>query len=166
MKIKDEGLAGIEQVAELKLLHNGKVLARSDSAQLKFHDYENKGNLYCLVAITSCEDPEIFKIDEKNKGLGDCFVVITDVREFIKRIGDKLKERGYEYGLVDYYNPKEYSGPLNVFRKPVKFKYQKEFRFFVKRNKSGPLDIEIGSIEDIAFIFDIEKLDKISIKYS
>lgn len=165
---KDEELARIEQVAELKLLHNGKVLARSDSAQLKFHDYENKGNLYCLIAITYREDPETFKIDEKNKKFGDCFVVITDVREFIERIVNKLKElrHEYEYGLVDYYNPKEYSGPLNVFCKPNNFGYQKEFRFFVKRNKPGPLDIEIGSIEDVAFILDIEKLDKIEINYS
>lgn len=165
---KDEGILGIEQLSELKLLHNGKLLGRSNSAQLKFHDYKNKGNLYCMIAITSRDDPENFKIDEKNKDFGDCFVVITAVRDFIKRIENKLKELGfeYEYGLVDYYNPKGYSGPLNIFRKPDDFEYQKEFRVFVKRNKPSPLNFEIGSIEDIAFIFDIEKLDKIGINYS
>jgi len=72
----------------------------------------------------------------------------------------------YEYGLVRYYETKKYSGPLNIFYKPDRFKYQKEFRFFVKRNESGPLKIKIGSIKDISYIFDITRLDKIGIKQS
>jgi len=140
----------------------------SNSAQLELHDYENKGNLYCLIAITSLEDPETFKIDEKNKEFGDYFVVITNVGEFIKRIGDKFKVLGleYEYSLVDYYNRKEYSGPLNVFHKPDDFRHQKEFRFWVKRNDTDSLKFSIGSIEGISFILDKKKLDKISIKRS
>ena len=165
---KDEGLAGIDQVAELKLLHNSNVLGRSNSAQLKFHDYENKGNLYCLIAITSREEPENFKIDERNKEFGNYFVVIIDVKEFIERIENKLKELGleYKYGLVRYYDLKEHSGPLDVFCKPNNFEHQKELRFFMKRDEPSSLKIKIGSIEDISYIFDIEKLDKIGIKYS
>jgi len=165
---KDEGIIGIEQAVDIRLLHEGKEIAHGGSGQLKFHDYENKGNIYSMIAITSREDPENFKIDEKNKKFGDCFVVITDVREFIERIEGKLKElkQKYEYGLVEYYALKEHSGPLNVFCKPNYFKYQKEFRFFVKRSKTGPLKIEIGSIKDISFIFEINKLDKIGIKLS
>lgn len=165
---KDEGLTGIAKIAELKLLHKGEVLARSDSAQLKLRDDENKGNLFCLTAITSREDPETFKIDKKNKRFGDCFVVITDVRELIQRFCGKLKELNHEYvyNLVKYYNPKKYSGSLNVFCKPDNFEYQREFRFWVKRNEPGPLEFEIGSIEDISLILDIEKLNKIEINYS
>lgn len=165
---KDEGINGIEQIAELKLSYNGKVLGHSNSAQLKVHDYDKKGNLYSLIAITSREEPGKFRIDERNKEFGDCFVVIINVKEFIKRIGDKLKELGYEYeyGLVNYYDSKKYRGPLNVFCKPNDFNYQKEFRFWVKRNEAGPLEFEIGSIENISFIFETEKLDKIGINYS
>ena len=165
---KDEGINGIEQIAELKLLlPDGKVLGRSNSAQLKFHDYGKKGNLYSMIAITSREDPEKFRIDERNKELGDCFVVIINVEEFIKRIEKKLNELGYEYeySLVNYYDSKSYHGTLNVFCKPIEFNYQKEFRFWVRRNEAETLEFEIGSIEDIALIYDIEKLDKISIKH-
>jgi hypothetical protein len=120
------------------------------------------------MAITSLENPVSFQIDEKNKRFGDCFVVITEVKDFINRIEDKLKELKfeYEYGLVRYYNLKKYSGPLDIFYKPDNFKYQREFRFFVKRKEAGPLKLKISSIKDISYIFDINKLDKIGIKFS
>lgn len=165
---KNEGIIGLEQVSNVKLLHEGKEIARGDSGQLKFHAYENNGNIYSLIAITSQEDPEDFRINERNNNFGDCFVVITDVKEFIERIENELKrlKYEYEYGLVSYYDSKKHSGPLNVFSKADYFEYQKEFRFFVKRNETGPLIIKIGSIENISFIFDIEKLDKIEISFS
>jgi hypothetical protein len=165
---KEEGIKGIEQVADIKLLHNSKILAHGNSGQLKFHDYDKNGNIYSLMAITSLENPVSFQIDEKNKRFGDCFVVITEVKDFIHRIEDKLKELKfeYEYGLIRYYNLKKYSGPLDVFCKPDNFKYQREFRFFVKRKESGPLKFKISPIKDISYILEINKLDKISIKFS
>ena len=165
---KEEGIKGMEQVVDIKLIHNGKLIAHGGSGQLKFHNYENNGNIYSLLAITSLEDPDSFQIDKKNKRFGDCFIVITVVKDFINRIEDKLKELKfeYEYGLVRYYNSKKHSGPLDVFCKSDNFEYQREFRFFVKRNETGPLKFKIGSIKDISYIFDINKLDKIGIKFS
>jgi len=163
---KEEGIKGIEQVADIKLLLKGKVLAHGGSGQLKF--YENNGNIYSLMAITSLENPVSFQIDEKNKRFGDCFVVITEVKDFINRIEDKLKKLKfeYEYSLVRYYNLKKHSGPLDVFCKPDNFKYQRELRFFLKRKEANPLIFEIGSIKNTSYIFEINKLDKISIKFS
>jgi hypothetical protein len=43
---KEEAIKGIEQVADIKLLHNGKVLAHGGSGQLKFHDYDKNENIY------------------------------------------------------------------------------------------------------------------------
>lgn len=165
---KEEGIKGIEQIAHLKLLHNDKVIASGSSGRLKFHDYDNDGNIYSLMAITSFEDPDSFQIDKKNKRFGDCFVVIAEVKDFIDRIEDKLKKLKfeYEYGLVRYYDLNKHSGPLDVFCKPNNFEYQKEFRFFVKRNETSPLKLKIGSIKDISYIFDINKLEKIGIKLS
>lgn len=163
---KEEGIKGIEQAADIKLIHNGKLIAHGGSGQLKFHYYDNNGNIYSLMAITSLEDPDSFQIDGKNKRFGDYFVVITEVKDFIDRIEDKLKGLKYEYGLVKYYDSKKYSGPLDVFCKPDNFEYQREFRFFVKRNKTGPLKLKIGSIKDISYIFNVDKLDKIGIKLS
>jgi len=165
---KEEGIIGIEQVADVKLLYKGKLLAHSGSGPLKFHDYNNKGNIYSLIAITSLENSATFQIDENNKKFGNLFLVISDVRDFINRIKQKLKEYRleYEYGLVRYYNLKKHSGPLDVFCKPDKFKYQKEFRFYVKRKEDDPLILKIGSIKDISDIFEIDKLDKVGIKFS
>jgi hypothetical protein len=165
---EEEGIKGIKQVTDIKLLVKDKVLTCGGSGQLKFHDYDINGNIYSLMAITSLENPVSFQIDEKNKSFGDCFVVITEVKDFIKRIEDKLKKLkfDYEYSLVSYYNLKKYSGPLGVFCKPDNFKYQKEFRFFVKRKEANSLIFEIGSIKNTSYIFEINKLDKISIKFS
>jgi len=88
---KDEGIIRIEQVVDIKLIHNGKLLAHGNSAQLKLHDYDKKGNIYSLMAITSLEDPDIFQVDVENKRLGDSFVIVTNVKNFMERIENKLK---------------------------------------------------------------------------
>ena len=168
---KDEGLAGIAQIPELKLVdkETGIELGYAiNSSRLKYRDDENKGNIYSLIAVTSLDNPENFQIDEKNKKLGDSFIVICDVTEFIRRIEKEFKARKYEYKYnpVQYYAQKEYSGELDIFCKQNYFKYQQEFRFFVKKDEDGPLNIKIGSIEDISRVFDAEKIDKSKLNVS
>jgi len=168
---KDEGIAGIEQIADLKLLdkETGVELARAmNSSQLKYRDDENKGNIYSLIAITSRDNPESFHIDEKNKKLGDSFIVICNVPEFISRLEKELKARKFEYKYhpVQYYDPKEYSGKLDIFCKQNYFKYQREFRLFIKKDEDSWLNIKIGSIEDISHVFDIDKLEKLKLNVS
>jgi hypothetical protein len=161
---KDEGITGLEQVTSITLLSpEGEKLAHGNSAQLKFHSSENNGNIYSLIAITSDDSMANLHLDERNKQLGDYFVVIHDFKEFIKRMEHKLKESHLEYkfGVVNYYDPKKYRGRLDVFCKPIYFEYQKEYRIFVKREETDAFKIEIGSIEDISRCFDIENLNKL-----
>jgi len=165
---KDEGITGIFQGKKLELFKNEAPLGYSNSFSLKIRDGEKRGNIYSLIAITTQDDPETFKIDGKNKEFGDSFILIYDVQEFIRRIEEELKAKNYEYryGLVQYYDPKEYSGELDVFCKQNCFKYQNEFRFFVKKAEDGPLIIKIGSIEDISRVFSTENLDKAKLNVS
>lgn len=164
----DEGITGIFQGSKLELLKNQVPLGHSNSFNLKIRDGEKRGNIYSLIAITTQDDPETFQIDGRNKKFGDSFIVIYNVPEFIKRIEIEFKSRNYEYkyGLVQYYDPKEYSGELDIFCKQSCFKYQNEFRFFVKKAEDGPLIIKIGSIEDISRVFDVEILDEIKLNVS
>lgn len=165
---KDEGIKGVAQIAKLELFdpNTGQKLGYAiNSSQLKHRDGEERGYIYSLIAITTQDDPESFRIDERNKEFGNSFIVIYDVPEFIRRIEEEFKSRNYEYkyGLVQYYDPKEYSGELDIFCKQNCFKYQNEFRFFVKKDEDEPLIIKIGSIEDISIILETEKLGDIRI---
>lgn len=168
---KDEGIKGIHQIARLEILHpkTRQVLAYAeDSSQLKHRDGEERGYIYSLIAIMTQDNLETVRIDERNKEFGDSFVIICDVPEFIRRVEEEFKNLGYEYryGPVQYYDQKEYSGELDIFCKQNYFKFQQEFRFFVKKNENDPLTLKIGSIEDISRVFDVDMLDKINFNVS
>lgn len=164
----NEGLSGIFQIEKIKLLVEGKELGYSKSARLKNRDKNLCGNIYSLTAITSLDKIKDFQIDPMNKKLGNKFVAIHDVREFMNRIESKLKENNYEYeyGIVKYYDEKEYSGELNVFCKCNRFAYQKEFRFFVNRDKADAIKIEIGPMKDIALFLDTDILSELRVGFS
>jgi len=164
---KHEGLKGLEQATQIKILVKGKEIAAASSGQLKFRDRENRGNIYCLLAITSLENFSNFRIDERNEKFGGHFLIIWDVVNFMERIIKKIKHSGleYKYNLVKYYNLKEYAGPLDVFCKPKNFEYQREFRIYVKRKESNSLKLEIGSLKNISKVFEINKLSKIEYKF-
>jgi hypothetical protein len=104
---KSEGLSVIAQDSKLQLFYNGKELGHAESAKLKVRGHS--GNIYSLIAITSNDSPGSFHIDERNKKFGDSFVVILNVKKFMKRIENKFKEMNFEheYGLVRYYDPKK-----------------------------------------------------------
>ena len=96
---------------------------------------------------------------------GDTCLYIQDADTFISRVKRALDEKGlkYYYGMVRYYNYKEFSGHAGIFHKSNKFEYQNEFRFYVENKTNKPLLLNIGSIEDIATKLSSKSLMEIEI---
>jgi hypothetical protein len=164
---ENEGLSGIFQTEKVTLLVEGKELGYSKSARLKYRDKNLRGNIYSLMAISSFDKDRDFRIDPKNKKLGNKFVAIHDVLGFMDRIETKLKENNYDYkyGIVEYYDEKGYSGDLDVFCKCNRFAYQKEFRLFINRDETAAIKIEIGPMKDIALLLDTDILSELSVNF-
>ena len=64
----------------------------------------------------------------------------------------------FEHGIIDYYDKEKVSKTITLFEKPLEFEYQKEFRFYIIRNSEEPINIKIGSLENIA---ELHKIDDI-----
>lgn len=115
-------------------------------------------------------DDKMFQFTDKNNGKA---IVIFDVKSFLKRIISTLTRTvgspfWISYGLVDYDYEINENAELDEFTKEKAYSYQQEFRIVInlqgekiaicKGNKDvvynsemGTLEIDIGSISDIAF---------------
>ncbi len=118
------------------------------------HDYEFKGNIYCMTGIFSDDLKKENDLVFDTKSFGEDIIVIYNPKLFIERVMTALEKKGYEnvkHDQVQYYEDK-YSGPVGNFRKHEKFISQNEFRIFVPNIGCENITINIGSIEDISFI--------------
>ncbi len=169
----NEGVGRIEQVNWLKIQIGDKIiemkkdqpLNRLVNAQLRITNPELQGNIYSMISISSDTTANEAINDERNSILGDTFLIITNVSEFIKRINNQLKILGLkpQYGYVSYYDPNIHNGDLNIFQKEIRFKHQSEFRLFIEHQINSVLQFKIGTIEDISRIFPISEFKNIKL---
>ena len=91
--------------------------------------------------------------------LGEYAVVITNGRDFRRRVQMALEQKKFEgrMGMVKYYDPENPpqlgSDLLKIpFYKNCRFQHENEYRIAIVpgRDHSGPLELEIGDIRDIA----------------
>ena len=91
--------------------------------------------------------------------LGDHAVVITNVKEFFRRVKASVNREGYGIigRLVKYYDPNIGTPPAgseidSIFTKRNQYAYQKEFRIAIDTRTVGinPITLNIGPIDDIA----------------
>lgn len=134
---------------------HGKLLgAAQNTVQLSLG---YSGHVYCLTALSDkliSENPDGYKFQMED--FGDKGILIHQPGIFIKRLTEKLLETGYEKivsNLVKYY-PNDYTGQLNPFQKREIFARQKEYRVYVPNKGDKPFKVNLGSLEDIAMIFD------------
>lgn len=115
------------------------------------------GNIFSLYCISShgWDNPNDFKIDEKIKKFGSHCLVVKDNVKFLSLIEKKLKELKvkFSHGFVNYYDKDKVDREITLFEKPLEFEYQKEFRFYVARKSDKPFVFSIGSLTDIAVIY-------------
>lgn len=126
-------------------------------------------HVYCMSALYSNDDSDFESLEalrseamlDTSKGdLGDYCSVVFGMSQFFSRLEKALesfKEHRVGHGLVQYYDPDQFSGTFNgdvaIFRKASGFSYQREFRIFAWDGSSGTntRKLNIGNLSDIVF---------------
>ena len=140
----------------------------------------NHINVFCMYAghsgdFKSVSDDNVhsfkkqLEIPEDYIKLGRYAVVITNTREFLKRVKVAAEKRGYRIcgGLVRYYDaevgtPPPKSEIESIFTKRKKYEYQKEFRLAIDTGTMGcnPITLDIGRIGDISVLMNTSDINR------
>ncbi|MCW3075106.1 MAG: hypothetical protein JWP69_2175 [Flaviaesturariibacter sp.] len=125
------------------------------------------GNVYSLYCISSYHfpSPTDFAMEGKLKAFGTHFLLIKDVGAFLERVkaGIRALRLDFEHGFVEYYDREQFEGTTTLFQKPMEYAYQKEFRFYVYTYATAPLVFRIGSLEDIADMFETKDMGELKL---
>jgi hypothetical protein len=138
----------------------------SKSPLIYRHGNKQSRNILCLYMFTNKHD---FEFDKRNMNFGEVAVVITDLKEFIKRIRNASIKEGNELyqAPVEYIDKKVHHGKMGPFRKFSEYGYQSEFRFVLVTSNAEPeqaIKLPIGDIRDIAIVCTSDKLSELPTK--
>lgn len=169
-----ECIESIKQVNWIKLKSDNLEIEFSKksgsliNAQLRVNNEGLSGNIFSMISITTNLSLNTDKVDVKNSEFGNYFLCINNPKEYMNRVDQAMRLKGFEYkyGLVEYYDENSYSGDLGVFYKPQFFQHQNEFRFFIENHLNAPISLNIGSIKDISFLSKIEELENLRFSYA
>src|SRR5690625_574853 len=103
------------------------------------HRYREKDvrHILCMYMFTDRPD---FCFDHRNIGFGDTAILITDLKEFLKRVKAAAAAVGKPlfHGPVEYVDKQLHDGQMGPFRKFSEYEYQSEFRLvMVGKEKFG-----------------------------
>jgi len=133
--------------------------------------------VYCLGSISPAPDGQIpgvqngsLQFSERFREFGTHVLRITNLSEFFRRLSQVIAAHPHlysspffegGYGQVDYVDFTHYSGPIGLFRKPVKYAWQREYRLCLGAeaealNDRGALELNIGDLSDITQIIPVE----------
>jgi copper chaperone CopZ len=168
-KDKNDGIAELKQVYNIKFKVKGKIIATSERAQLYLRNNEDKGNIFCLYGIETEKlnleknTQQKLNLNTESIDFADYALIIFDPSEFVKRVKAKVEKNGYKFQFspVTYYDDQSHNGELTPFHKSNKYKHQNEIRFWIPNKENVPLIFKIGSINDISFLIAKKDLDKI-----
>lgn len=172
-----EGLSGWWQPEQIALEVNGRKMTNfAAPIEIRSNKSDNL-HVFCLFAgatnIENTVDDNKIATNKTSKvkddlsvsaecaNLGRYYVLVHNTSAFIDRMVAATKKHNYKgsAGLVEYYNPIDFSGDFgdrSVFYKPNNFAHQKEYRFVIDAGTIGEdaLTLNIGNIRDIANIID------------
>lgn len=168
-----EGAVEIDQVTWIKLRDeegNEFELSRPDhpkhnplhgvlrSAHVLTHQDDLKGNIFSCTGDAVGEGQGFKKLDRRFGQFGDAAILIENPNQFLTRIEKALQELGLNYLIspVTYYDPGSFVGKLGVFMKKDMHYYQHEVRIWVKSDSNAPVKLRLGSLRDIALIFQLD----------
>lgn len=120
----------------------GLIVSRSETLA--------QSNIYCLHARLNRDYGTPFELE--SLGFGDSFVLFTDANEFFRRLEEAASNAGQtlEMGMVDYFEPQDYEGPVGPFRKTAKHSSEREFRIAAYPGIGQALTLRLGDLSDIA----------------
>ncbi|XOV93192.1 MAG: hypothetical protein ACFHWX_00490 [Bacteroidota bacterium] len=130
-----------------------------------YNDTLNNTHLYCMYGVKPEHITGKPFIDERILKFGDAALVITNPKEFIKRVEQVASKYSLNYKPVTYYNPKNDFTELSIFNKPDTYEHQNEFRLHFGHSDPEPLTLKIGSIEDISHLIASKDLLMLYYKY-
>lgn len=133
--------------------------------------------VYCLGSVSAGHDGQIWGLDngmlqfsERFREFGTHVLRITNHAEFSRRLSQAIVTHPHlynspffegGYGQVDYVDFSNYSGALGLFRKPIEYSWQREYRLCLGAepealNARGALELNIGNLSDITEITTVE----------
>ena len=152
-----------------------------DGHIIVYMDFLNFMHIYCLYSGNTNDFgdlvPERFqdaarhmKLSDDCRKFGSHAIVITDGKEFIRRVTSAAKSKGYRIDkkLVTYYDPMNIEGSFgnlysirSLFMKRNKYGYQKEFRFVIDTDTYDDkhITLDIGDIRHITMRCSIDVIN-------
>ena len=128
---------------------------------IRYHpDALKKVNIFCMYALR--ESPLATLVDPANLRFGDTFALLTDFDEFLERVrtaAAKIDGQELKQGLVEYIDYGSYLGPVGVFKKPLAFSYQSEFRLALFPGTGAPIQFQVGVLSDIVILGPLSELN-------
>ncbi|WP_214348428.1 hypothetical protein [Pseudomonas congelans] len=133
--------------------------------------------VYCLGSVSAGPDGQVWGLDngmlqfsERFREFGTHVLRITNHAEFSRRLSQVIADHPHlynspffegGYGQVDYLDFSDYSGAVGLFRKPIEYAWQREYRLCFGAepealNGRGALELNIGDLSDITQITTVE----------
>ena len=179
---RHEGTVVWHQPDRIRVAINGMDITRDLAGPFQVQSNQlDLLNIFCMYAA-HIDDADLEGVPDEIPGqlrsklaiprscfsLGEYAVVIRDVPELIRRIGEAARSKRYRmwYGRVNYYDPDTYHGSNldrdAVYWKQDHYRYQCEFRFVfdTQTEDDDPIVLEIGDIRDIALQFRSSELNE------
>ncbi|WP_218060156.1 hypothetical protein, partial [Aliivibrio sp. 1S128] len=177
-----EGLAVSMQSEKVNVTFNGLELGGLTGNIDVRYNHEDKTNIYSMTRIS---DQDILDAGElglylskKFQKFGNKAVLIAgkNIEKFHERLEEKINNATDIYTInesniiaaqVEYVRRDEHHGNMGVFRKFDSYAWQHEWRIAFKNNQlSGPYSLKLGSLKDIAIVFDTETLISEPLKFT
>jgi hypothetical protein len=136
--------------------------------------YSTEDERKLLIERINRSIAEQIQIDPRCQDLGYYAVAIYRVEKFIETVVSYAinNDIGISHGLVEYFDPESFTGSFEgveaIFRKRNTYKHQNEFRFaFNTNNKTqGSITINVGPLNEFAFIGPLKVIEQLKIEIS
>lgn len=177
----DEHVQALYQPEQVVISVGGRMIGGVEGPVRVRRVFDECSYLLCMTAITNRDLNAAlgdFRFDRRLRGLGDAAVLVTDAREFTRRLKAGIDQvpwlrshpesGGIASGLVEYVDFSTYHGEVGPFRKSLAFRYQHEWRLALIDSTEGRredhLTLQIGDISDITRVIETDKLLELGIQ--
>ncbi|MET4143116.1 hypothetical protein [Pedobacter sp. UYP1] len=118
-------------------------------------------NIFCLYSVISEQElkDQNHQLSLEMTGFGTHMLIIFKPHEFIARVERIIPHavKNFHRNGVRYIDANVLNGRKEYFEKPLRYKYQNEYRLAYQNNKEETSVFEIGSIADISVIMPVDK---------